>query len=349
MSTFKAFEKVGKRLRSFCSPKARKAYQELCAKGLPKNPKQPFIALDLKATELDADGGRYFYYIVKDILSAGYTPIIKTHYTFLSTFAYKRYKALTLDLPIGFYNGSPPEGTALTLTDHKEEQTMNSIPLIYEERLPRATEVALPYCSHPYIMEKESDLKFIRSDHPRTKTIFFAGGISRPKYANPILRKKYGIMPRADGLDLILKNAHKLDMNQLSLHYQPENRIPQDQWLQTLGNSSFFLAFPGVSMPISHNLVEALSVGTIPILQYAEYLTPPLENDINCLTFSNQTEFIKVIQKASTLSPKEIARLSKSVIEYYERNLKLGNFTQRLLRTSPEGIIVNEFMVAKNL
>ena len=65
--------------------------------------------------------------------------------------------------------------------------------------------------------------------------------------------------------------------------------IPMDELRQWLAKFDFFFALPGVVMPFSHNIIEAMSVGCIPFLQqsYAEMFKPPLINNIQAVTFSD--------------------------------------------------------------
>ena len=49
-------------------------------------------------------------------------------------------------------------------------------------------------------------------------------------------------------------------------------RIKAEAALDALAKADFFLACPGVGMPLCHNLIEAIAAGAIPILQYAAYL-----------------------------------------------------------------------------
>jgi len=345
----KQFEAYGRRSRAHISPDARKLYKELKGRELSAlNDKSPqCIALDLKSTILDADGGRYFYYLIKDILAAGYSPIIKTNYQCLATFAHKRYKKLALDLPIGFYDQldqlPDPYSLHLVITDHAPEipTSIKVATLKKEKRLPQEDyEIAIPYCSHPHTLAQDPNLKTLTSTHPREKNIFFAGGVSRPKYANPKLDQHYGKISRADGVDAVLHalEAGELDSDQFHIHSRSEDRIPPQAWLQTMGNSHFFLAFPGVNKPLSHNLIEALSVGTIPILQYSEYLHPALINGINCLTFTDKNDLIRVAKLASTMPLEEIISLSKGTLAYYEEYITLGTLSHILINHSSHHI-----------
>jgi hypothetical protein len=79
-------------------------------------------------------------------------------------------------------------------------------------------------------------------------------------------------------------------------------------------------------MPHSHNLVEAMSVGTIPITNYHSYMRPQLTPDGNCLAFSTIQELEMVIDCALCISAAKIRRLREGVISYYEEYIEQENF-----------------------
>lgn len=90
-----------------------------------------------------------------------------------------------------------------------------------------------------------------------------------------------------------------------------------------LGKFSFFIAFPGIVMPPCHNLIEALSVGTIPIIQknYAATLQPPLIDNINSIQFENENDIIEKINWSYTLSDSKIDEMKTKAMEYYTHYL----------------------------
>src|SRR5439155_8625137 len=88
-----------------------------------------------------------------------------------------------------------------------------------------------------------------------------------------------------------------------------EVRTDTSEWLPLLSKSSFFLCPPGTVMPWCHNLTESMSVGTIPILQYAHMCFPPLEHMKNCLAFSSMEELKKVFETALIMKMDDINRM----------------------------------------
>ncbi|MDQ3179703.1 MAG: hypothetical protein M3Q33_04200 [Acidobacteriota bacterium] len=95
-----------------------------------------------------------------------------------------------------------------------------------------------------------------------------------------------------------------------------------ENWLEVLARSNFYIALPGFSMPFSHNVVEAMSVGTIPMLQYPEMFTPPLTHLVDCLSFDSKNDLIDKINLALKLDTEKISAMRENVLKYYDENLE---------------------------
>jgi hypothetical protein len=54
-----------------------------------------------------------------------------------------------------------------------------------------------------------------------------------------------------------------------------KHKLSMSDYIDTMSRSDFFIRPPGVVMPHSHNLVEAMSVGTVSITNYHSYMRPP--------------------------------------------------------------------------
>lgn len=114
-------------------------------------------------------------------------------------------------------------------------------------------------------------------------------------------------------------------------------RIAFADWLPTLAKADFFLSPPGIVMPMCHNIIEAMAVGTIPITNYPEWLDPPLRHGRECLAFDDETSLIAQLRRALAMDPAEIEALRRGVIEYYERHLRPDGFVRRI-ETSHEAV-----------
>ncbi|GMQ86845.1 MAG: hypothetical protein BMS9Abin08_0043 [Gammaproteobacteria bacterium] len=102
--------------------------------------------------------------------------------------------------------------------------------------------------------------------------------------------------------------------------------IDPQEWLPDLSKSDFFICPPGYCMPMCHNVIEAMAVGSIPILNYPEWFNPTLSHMENCIIFDNREDLVTKIDHVLDMQPHEVAALRKRVIAYYEEHLGPRNF-----------------------
>lgn len=206
----------------------------------------------------------------------------------------------------------------------------------------------MPFPLHPkfYVKRMSSDeLSELRIQN-RNMYVFFAGNSDSRFYDKDVLREHFkGTISRLSALKYInerfLKTSEMELVTDAARLYEllgggaakiviSEARTSGDQWLSILGKAHFFLCLPGVRMPWSHNAIESMAVGTIPIIQYGSLFTPPLEHMKNALCYSDQEELGKVLSEAITLPEHEIARLRRNVIQYYDHYLSTEIVVGRL-------------------
>lgn len=127
--------------------------------------------------------------------------------------------------------------------------------------------------------------------------------------------------------------------------------IAPSTWLRTLAKSDFFLCPPGIVMPMCHNVVEAMSVGTIPLIGYPEWFTPALVHGTNCLAFRDGTDLIAQMNAALQAPQAVIDRMRKAVIDYYDTHIRPEALVQRI-EARPERdltlLIHTELNMARN-
>ena len=98
-------------------------------------------------------------------------------------------------------------------------------------------------------------------------------------------------------------------------------RIENPEWLQILSKVDFFLACPGFIQPMCHNVIEAMSVGAIPILEHPEFFNPPLTNGHNAIVFSGREDLLIKIKEVLDIEVREIKKLRANVLNYYNEVL----------------------------
>jgi hypothetical protein len=127
--------------------------------------------------------------------------------------------------------------------------------------------------------------------------------------------------------------------------------INDREWLRNLAKADFFLSPPGIVMPMCHNIIEAMAVGTIPITNYPERFDPKLTPMENCLAFDEKVDLIDIIRHALALSADQIAKMRMNAISHYEAHLRARAFT-RVLESHPHRkiivLIYTEGNVARN-
>lgn len=213
--------------------------------------------------------------------------------------------------------------------------------------LPDGSHFAMPYTMHPQIYVQyrhHEELARFRS-LPRKVRGLFAGN-STPGYDSASIREMYGLLSRHKLVSHLIQSG-KVQRVSDPLRWQQiarevhrdaivvfdQMRVHQRYWLDTVASTDFFFAFPGVVIPLAHNVIEAMAVGTIPVLNYPHWFVPPLVNGENCLAFSSLIDLDRLIERILTMDSREIERLRTGVVKYYEEYLNPTRFMQRLLQS----------------
>jgi hypothetical protein len=112
--------------------------------------------------------------------------------------------------------------------------------------------------------------------------------------------------------------------------------IPSEELRSYHASFYFFLAFAGFEKPHSHNLIEALSVGSIPFIhsQYANLMSPPMEDNINCIFFNDPDDLIKQMEIAFDYNLDKLEELSKNALNYYNSYLTPEVVLKRIMDTN---------------
>lgn len=118
---------------------------------------------------------------------------------------------------------------------------------------------------------------------------------------------------------VILLNRLKADV------HMPELR-------PTLSRFSFFFALPGIEIPFSHNIIEAISCGCIPFIQesYAKLFMPPLRNGVHAIIFSGLHDIEDQLDHLFSLPDEEIEAMRNAVFYYYNQHLTPGKVVAAL-------------------
>jgi len=355
MTTSSSLKNSIKKIRHFLP-----AYQQVVSK-LRKNA-TPILEgrktclFDFTSSHIDAVMARYLYHIVAEFKTLDYQLVFSNNYHFLATAKKKRYKSFCFE---GAYSIVPPKSKNrydVVITDrpsHQYEANEKVITINYNNR--RSTneqEIELPFFVHPKTQKNGTILAYdFSTTTKREMKLFFSGNSGTPNYDNKDLNKQHKVLTRNQVLESITTNFsdqvlipenneeffNNLESKPIVLAGN-EVRIPNNQWIETIGKADFFIAPPGAHMPLCHNLIEALAAGTIPILQYSNYVTPALENLENCLIYTDEESLSNQLNYAISLSQNEVIRLRTNAKNYYQQYCQPGSFGKKLI-AHPEKII----------
>jgi hypothetical protein len=210
----------------------------------------------------------------------------------------------------------------------------------------------IPYGMHPGIYEQNGHKKLesLRKNSKKIRILF--SGRYGTNYDHSILQKQFGKLSRPQIIKLIKKRAlskiicsraefDKLFKNDYQCIFAfvdtKHTDVDQRKWMVALSRSDFFLAAPGDVRPMCHNIIEAMAVGTIPIMNYPEWFHPPLTKMKNCITFTNEVDFIAKVGVALSMDDRQIEEMKNEVVNYYDRFIEESAFIARL-----ENVMDNE-------
>ncbi len=172
------------------------------------------------------------------------------------------------------------------------------------------------------------------SDNRKVK-LFFIGNLTPSSYSTSL--EKFNCMSRLEVVKILKENLddsilkftdtidelYSLIQGNTSVIICDGKKLPvwHEEYFKLLEKSHFFLSLSGSFMPLCHNIIEAMAAGCIPLLEYGSWFDPPLQNNVNCLTFHDQKSLLQQIQQILLMSNEDIQELRKNVLEYYNMYL----------------------------
>lgn len=196
----------------------------------------------------------------------------------------------------------------------------------------------------------------------RVQQVFFAGNFNINTYRRIKKDGLFDTIIRTDLLQYLKENdqvffidcaeqiGQQQALDKVAIADTGIFEIPMKDLRQTLGKYNFFLAAPGASVPHSHNLAEALSVGCIPVIQdtYAQMMHPPLEHGKNALIYKDLNSLSLMIAEASNLSKQQVIQMSHSVSDYYDQYMTPKAVIDRILDPAVNRVNVLSFSSSIN-
>ncbi|MGB3780193.1 MAG: hypothetical protein WA960_17655 [Tunicatimonas sp.] len=356
-----------KAILNYVHPRRRQVYRALLQKGrLEEREFRRLIAqgkslalINFRSIRWHDDRGRYAYLLAKSLDLAGYQLIFYPQFHFLSRL--NKYKALlnalnfrVLDPRIARRVSSLPDSLMLYQAGGRKRVKLEWLAAgpVPEGAMP------MPYGMHP-LMDQQA---YVRPNPERStrRRVFFGGNTTPKDYQRSVLATRYGKINRVEVLGHLINQLDKSEITLVTRSEQLREALPDprvvivrtedhpiatEDWLAVLSQSDFFLACPGAHMPMCHNVIEAMRVGTIPLLQYPEYFHPPLEPGVHCVVYRDRETLIQQTRSVLQMPPEEIIKLKKNVTDYYEQYLHPPAWIERLVQRPEEEIrlVVNAY------
>lgn len=228
---------------------------------------------------------------------------------------------------------------------------LNYFKNIYDENLKKEN-LIMPYYMYPRIYKahyKKIRPKLFPNFNLR---LFFSGSIHKEAYGNFVWKKNPKKFPsRIEIINSVIKEFKNeiffiKSKNDLKLSFASNKKIflclhekmikkqsytlSFEENFEILSSSCFILNCPGVVMPLCHHLIEGMKVGSIPITNCEDLLSPKLTNE-NSLLFSNLDTLLEKINESLTMSKDEILFKRSNVLNYYNDNLSPESFRLNFL------------------
>jgi hypothetical protein len=295
--------------------------------------------------------GRYGFQLINYFHQAGYYIVFYKSRSFLLNL--HMYDKLIFKLSdIALFNKRMAINTQIDFLCFVKTQNVNC-PLKYRRRFDlnldyfnsqanSPSDLRLPFYIHPIMNNYFPPMNVIRK---KNRILFYAQDDA--VYDSEIIQTKFNLLTRRhvfrqiqkSGINLIdpgnyteLESYLNDDSIEDAFFLLDSSRVwvPADQWVEVLSSFDFFLATPGVSMPHSHNCIEAMCAGVIPILQYANWFFPALQNGVNCIAFNNNEELLQQIDSIMTMQKENIECMRANVTEYYAQHINPSSVIQKI-------------------
>lgn len=348
-------DRLWRRYRWYLRPLKFRAYQRWLAdqsRTIPAGP--PLVLFDFRDSRIDGPQGRRFYTLFMFFVRTNYFPVLARSYLFMANIGQKE-KRHTLNETFAVIEpGDNMPDRYLLVTDRPRSAWAAAAERVIQidyrpGHRPDDGTYPMPFPLFPgvYARGEDQHIPRYRSPH-RPWRVFFGGDALLGKYSKASITKVYGKLPRTDVLEILRQSLppdqwvdppdqaafeaiRGKPFGGLVIMNTRHCRVPVDDWLWTVANAGFYLACPGYRYPMSHNIIEALAVGSVPITQYPELFFPALEDGVNCLVFQGADDLSQVVQRAFQMPQEAVATMSAAAAQYYDEHLSPAATVRGLL------------------
>lgn len=193
----------------------------------------------------------------------------------------------------------------------------------------------------PYIMHPQNYQTATAVHDKKHIGIIISGNFEDKIYNNNELLQRFRVVNRAliykvllgnpdaveiSGKELMQDYLSNLHLQKMVIMKWQSGAIPSPKWRYYLSAARFIFCAPGMTMPLCHNIIEALSVGTVPILNYKNWMNPSLEDGVNCFVYDDENSIDSAIKLALSLDEVAYEKMRQNCLEYYDKYYRLFDF-----------------------
>jgi len=289
---------------------------------------------------------RYFYTYIKFLSLNKFSIKIRHKFNYLTNL--DKYNRLTFQLPnVKLTLRAPNPADIIIEHDSNPSNAINLSSHYFSPHNP-ALAYRIPMSQHPLMYDRQLWNSPIDMTGKANRSIFFAGNIDPNMYSNPVLRERFNTYTRWELYKYIFSNFNNEFLQAEDVETLTQNhfdgkivyvdtnsvRIPMEHLRRTISKFSFFLCHSGHTMPLCHNMVEALSAGAILIIHdaVAPALSHNLVNGLNCITYKNNHTLNESINHALSLPPAQIKLMRTNSLELYKKEFTPKSITRETIR-----------------
>ena len=302
------------------------------------------IGLDLYTDQMLLDCGRHLACVAANAAAIQSPVVLRCSRLMLAAIAHKILGPMFLGMPnVRWIHPSQPfPKRSLVLMDIDRGQSDRVLAgqrtvamMIGRDTVERT--LVMPYPMHPDQIAR-LDKQRIESLRAQPKAGVFFAGNQKSRYGRESMHDEFGVMPRLEVLSILRRHfpdriaAIGSDgaSDRIVLRNSATDPIAKADWMTTIASHQFFLCCPGSSQPVCHNAIEAMAVGAIPIIEYADRMHPRLRDGVNAICFRGREGLINAIERIDLMSSQQMQDLSTKVCEYFDEHLDGAKILKRL-------------------
>ncbi len=296
------------------------------------------IALVMRTSAMLIDGGRHLATIAHHAIDSGSPFFLFCDSHTLAAIAHKTYGRSMLAMAGTSYVAAetqlPPDTLILSDSPFAAVHRQSVLRMQIGRDIDRSVPV-MPYPMHPATLACiDAPTMGVLRHRIRRISILFAGN-QKSRYGDAKIGRNFGLLNRIEVLTTVRQTFANRVVDRFTAAAQNDAIVLSDSrvdpvdpadWLSAIASADFFLCCPGSSQPTCHHLTEAMSVGTIPIIEYGDRVTPKLKDGQNAICFSGRPGLIEAIARTAAMTDEQIFAMRDRVGRFYDEHLCLTRF-----------------------